>query len=576
MTNPSAQTLHSPQPTATWELEQKLTRLREGASAFARLPISNRLHLLEHGLEGVRRVAERWVRLACTAKGLDFDSPASAEEWLGGPMTTLRNLRLLREALLEIRDFGLPQLPDGAISTREDGTVVARVFPKDLFDRALYNGFTADVWMQEGITPDNVHASMAEVYQSEETEPAVTLVLGAGNVASIGPMDAMHELFIKNSVCILKLNPVNAYRGPVLEDAFAGWIEPGFLEICYGGAEVGEFLCQHASVDRIHITGSDRTHDAIVWGPSHEWEERKATGTRYNDKPVTSELGNVSPVIIVPGDWSDGDLRFQAENVATMLVNNGSFNCNAAKLLVMHKEWKQRGAFIAALKRVLNEIPTRAAYYPGAAERYDALVKGRDSVERIGQVEPGALPWTLVLDVDATEPSDAVFRTEPFCAVLSETSLSASSTAEFLRAATSFCNDVVWGTLNACLIVHPGTLGDAETADAFEEAIANLRYGTVAINHWPALGYGLTVTPWGAYPGHSMEDIQSGQGVVHNTYMFSKPQKAVIRGPFRVFPKPPWFVTHKRAHAVARQLTSFEYQPAAMKLPGIVFHALRG
>jgi hypothetical protein len=534
------------------------------------------LHLLEQGAAGVSAVAEKWVRLACKAKGLDFDAHESAEEWFGGPMTTLRNLRLLRESLLEIRELGTPRLTENSVSSREDGRTVVRVFPRDGYDKALYAGFVADVWMQDGVAADTVADTMAETYRNNETTSSVTLVLGAGNVASIGPMDVMHQLFVDNSVCLLKLNPVNAYLGPVVEEAFAAWIESGFMAVCYGGAEVGEYLCQHPQVDRIHITGSDRTHDAIVWGPPSEQAERKATGQRHNEKPITSELGNVSPVVIVPGKWSAADLRFQAENVATMLVNNGSFNCNAAKLLIMHEEWPQRAEFLNVLRSVLAEIPPRRAYYPGAAYRYEKLTAGRASVETIGSPGKGALPWTLILNVDSDKVDDDVFHTEPFCSVLSVTSISATDTPAFLKQVTDLCNDVVWGTLNVCLIVHPKTLKDASVAEAFEASIAELKYGTVAVNHWPALGYGLTVTPWGAYPGHTMEDIQSGSGVVHNTLMFSKTLKTVVRGPFRVTPKPPWFITHKRAHKVARQLTNFELKPSVMKLPSVVFNALLG
>ena len=210
-----------PANSTPWQMDKALGRLREGANAFASLPLSNRIHLIDHGIAGVHNVAEKWVRLACKAKGLDFEQHESAEEWLGGPMTALRNLRMLREALLEIRDLGTPRLLEDSVSTREDGRTVVRVFPRDTFDKALYAGFVADVWMQDGVTPDNVVDTMAVTYQSDHTEPNVTLVLGAGNVASIGPMDVMHQLFVDNSVCLLKLNPVNAYLGPVFEEAFA-------------------------------------------------------------------------------------------------------------------------------------------------------------------------------------------------------------------------------------------------------------------------------------------------------------------------------------------------------------------
>ena len=53
----------------------------------------------------------------------------------------------------------------------------------------------------------------------------VALVLGAGNVASIGPLDVVHKLFVEGQVALLKLNPVNEYLGPFFEEAFADLIE---------------------------------------------------------------------------------------------------------------------------------------------------------------------------------------------------------------------------------------------------------------------------------------------------------------------------------------------------------------
>ena len=325
----------------------------------SRLYHSQIAYVIDHGIAGVQCGREMGAA-GLQGERSRFRQHESAEEWLGGPMTALRNLRMLREALLEIRDLGTPRLLEDSVSTREDGRTVVRVFPRDTFDKALYAGFVADVWMQDGVTPDNVVDTMAVTYQSDHTEPNVTLVLGAGNVASIGPMDVMHQLFVDNSVCLLKLNPVNAYLGPVFEEAFAVWIESGFLEVCYGGAEVGEYLCQHAEVDRIHITGSDRTHDMIVWGPSSEQEERKARGEKVNEKPITSELvmsrWSSSPVIGVRPTYGS-KLKMWPP-----LVNNGSFNCNAAKLLIMQTEWKQRDEFLHVLRDVLRSIPPRRAH----------------------------------------------------------------------------------------------------------------------------------------------------------------------------------------------------------------------
>ena len=128
-----------------------------------------------------------------------------------------------------------------------------------------------------------------------------------------------------------------------------------------------------------------------------------------------------------------------------------------------------------------------------------------------------------------------------------------------------------------------------------------------ALNEWAALGGPETpvdVTPerareivraflasraaWGAYPGNTPQDIQSGTGVVHNALLFDKPQKNVIQAPFRAFPrsarhghhtmavKPPWFVNNRTATATARRLTEFAADPKPHRLVGLFASALRG
>lgn len=58
--------------------------------------------------------------------------------------------------------------------------------------------------------------------------------------------------------------------------------------------------------------------------------------------------------------------------------------------------------------------------------------------------------------------------------------------------------------------------------------------------------------------------------------MFDRIQKTVVRAPFRVFPKPIWFATHRTAHLLAPKLSQFEAAPSLAKLPGILALAMRG
>ena len=117
---------------------------------------------------------------------------------------------------------------------------------------------------------------------------------------------------------------------------------------------------------------------------------------------------------------------------------------------------------------------------------------------------------------------------------------------------------------------------DPKFAAALDQAIQSLRYGTVAINHWPALGFAFGTTPWGGHPSATLEDIQSGKGWVHNTFMLEDIEKCVIRGPLVVKPKPTWFANHRTAAEIGRRLVKLEAQPSFWKLPGLILNALRG
>ncbi|MFI5166516.1 MAG: NAD-dependent aldehyde dehydrogenase, partial [Thermoanaerobaculales bacterium] len=99
---------------------------------------------------------------------------------------------------------------------------------------------------------------------------------------------------------------------------------------------------------------------------------------------------------------------------------------------------------------------------------------------------------------------------------------------------------------------------------------------TVSVNHWSAAGYALGCTPWGAYAGNHLGDVRSGIGVVHNTLMFSRVEKTVVHGPFRVRPTPPWFVTNRNAHRIGRRLAGFEARPSLGRMFGVMSAALRG
>jgi hypothetical protein len=194
-------------------------------------------------------------------------------------------------------------------------------------------------------------------------------------------------------------------------------------------------------------------------------------------------------------------------------------------------------------------------------------------LDSVDHVRDDILPRLLVTDLDYTAANDICFTEEFFSGVLAETQLPSANPAEFLRQAVRFANETLNGTLSANLIVHPKTA--KALGPALEEAIADLRYGSVGVNCWAVYGWLFPVFTWGAYPGHRLNDIQSGIGVVHNTFMFARPQKSVLYAPFVMKPKPP-FVTHRNGDELGQRIVAFEANQSLSKLPGVILAAMKG
>ncbi|NMO16338.1 aldehyde dehydrogenase [Pyxidicoccus fallax] len=565
-----------PPATPSSALESVIQRVKEGSRAWVKLGLRERISLLEELRQGFAAVAEPSVRAACEAKGIDPESAVAGEEWLGGPLVVLRNMRLLVESLKDIQRHGVPHIPASRLRTLEDGRLAARIFPKDTLDGMLLPRNEGEVYFLPGVTAANLRDHQASFYRKPH-EGRVCAVLGGGNVNSIPPADCLYKLFVEGTACVLKMNPVNAYLGPFLEKAFAPLARLNVFAVVYGGVEEGSALVYHPAVDEVHVTGSDRTHDALVWGPpGPEAEARRARNEPLLKKPFSSELGNISPVVVVPGPYSEGELLFQADNIAGMVSNNASFNCNSAKLLVQPRDWARRSQVVDGVQASLGRAAVRRAYYPGAEQRWKQFTEGRARLRLVGTPGSGELPYALIPDVDPAQAEDRVFRQEPWCTVLSETGLpGADDPVAFLEKVVPFLNEKVWGTLNATLIVHPKSLKDPTVHAAVERAIRELRYGTVAVNTWPAAGYALVSLPWGGHPSSTPQDIQSGLGWVHNTLMLEDVEKAVIRAPLTNMPPPPWVPGHRGARELARKLVQFELGPSWLKVPGIAAAAMR-
>jgi len=527
-------------------LDADLDLLAGRKEAWGALALEERAACFEAALERIPAAAPEWVRRLEEIQGLEPGSPWSGELWLSGPVATARGFRLLAASL---RQAGRPALPGPRPAP--GGRTAVRVFPAQAWDRFLLPGVRAEVWLPPGMPIEQGPAG---------GPPRLGLVLGAGNISAIPPTDLMTRMAVDHQVCVLKLNPVQESLRPVFEEVLEPLIRDGFLRITGGGPETGRRLTDDPRIEAIHLTGSDRTHDAIVWGAdSDEQARRKAEGRPRPEvagKILTSELGCVTPVIVAPGRWTRAELAAQAASVAGMVTHNAHHNCNAAQVLVLPAGWQQAGIFLDALREALRRAPPRRAWYPGARERHRALLEDHPGAELLGAADP---PWALIPDLPP-RPGERLYREEAFCGVLGVTRLPAPDALSFLLAAADFCNEVLWGTLSCMLLVDPRT--ERRLGPGLDEVLARLRYGGVAVNAWAGLLFGLMSPSWGAWPGHSLADIGSGIGVVHNTFLLRGPEKSVLRAPFRLRPKALWRPDHRTLDRLGPALLTFECRPS--------------
>jgi hypothetical protein len=560
-----------PRTTSRAKMDEVIDRLLDGAAKFSALSLHERIALARSMQSGYMRVAEASVKATCAAKGIPMEYHGA--EWALGPWIPVRGLRLIIESLEALRRGR--NTPLGKVGHTRDGRLAVRVFPANTVDSVLFSNVVVDVHMATGVTEKDL-ATRASFYKQPGLGGGVTLVFGAGNIEAIPSFDIITKMFNEGKVCVVKMNPVNAYLGAYLEQAYREPIERGFLAFVYGGVEEGAYLAQHPGVDDIHLTGSDKTYETLVWGPPGlERERRKARDERVLDKPITAELGNVSPVIVVPGSYTERELRYQAEEVAGALALNASYCCCAPKVLVTAKGWAKRDKFLRMVEEVLERMPPRVSYYPGAAERYRLFTADRNKVRKFGAEDDRVLPWTLVTDLDPESASDLAFNRESFCPVLFETALTSADPADFLDRAVRFANETLWGTLNATIITPSRSARDADSGTVLEDAIRDLRYGTVAVNAYPAMSFAFGTPPWGAYPGADARDIQSGTGFVHNTAMLEGIEKVVMRHPLTTFPKPAYFPSHRSVARLMPRLTALDEHASWLKVPSVVATAMR-
>jgi aldehyde dehydrogenase (NAD(P)+) len=470
---------------------------------------------------------------------------AWAEEAATGPLATLRLLLLTARACADVARQGRPRLatpprvlhPAGGAGPAS--FVAVDVLPaRQLLDRVVFRDHAATVrCVNPGGVPRFLEAWNQEV-RERPGRGGVALVLGAGNVTGLAVADACCQIFEHGRVVLLKLHPLHAPLEPVLRAALAPLIAADVLAIRSGGPEIAREAVADPRVAHVHLTGGRAAFDALVWGGPGP---RPAGAVPVLDKPLTCELGNVTPWFVVPGRYTSAQLRHQADLVAGSIAHNTSFNCIATKCVVTGRAWAQRDEFLAQVARRLESQPPRPAWYPGSTAAWESLA------ERPAPAD-GTLPWLVRTGLDPAAETPWLAR-EWFLPAVVEVSLPADTIEDYCTAAGALAHRLP-GTLAASVTI-PRSLPphEARRASLFVE---HLEYGVVAVNTWVALGYALGSVPWGGYPGGTLAEPHSGIGWVHDPLLLPLVHNTIVRGPLVAGIVPPWLPWHTGGAGITR------------------------
>ena len=541
------------------DIDRFITTLRTKSKEYNSINNVQLASMLEETISNIKEVSFFWATICSDNKGTT-KTPAEGEEWLGGPFASVLATQYYIKSLTNDDD-----LSEKKYNSEENSY---KVFPNNFIERITFPFIDAKVIFNKSMSFDDInkYRGFSKRY---DIDPSITLVLGAGNFSSIPYLDVLYHLITRKSVILLKLNPVNEYLKPVFEKVFQNFIERGYIIVTTGNIDESKYMATHPGINHIHLTGSDKTFEDIVYGRELTEKERKSKSlSKINNKPITSELGNVTPIIIHPGKWSTSDIKYQARKIVTAKLNNNGFNCIAAQVVVLPDGWGQTETLIKFIKHYMSKAKERKAYYPDSIERLEKLEKDK-GYERVNALSCVTPHLTREIKAYSKFEIDEVWSSTIYFKKIEYTSVE-----DFANKAIDYCNDELWGNLGVSVIIK-------DHDRKFNKHITNLyvdelNYGTVAINEWAAIGYIIPQLPWGGFPGNRDNDIQSGQSVVHNSMLFESPLKGVVNTKFRIsrIIDPPWFVTNKKARRLFKNLTYYQIHNSNINFLKLIFAAL--
>lgn len=469
--------------------------------AWAKTSVADKLALLKQVQKNLKKYAKELGEADAKMKNdLIGESITSVAEGMGTTVMPMAGTLLGIQHLYESLAKG--EMPKPKSVTKVDAEVYAvEVFP-------IYSKDKMVAQKQRGF----LHV-FGEPHQTNPMDkPAgVIAISGAGNYSS--SIEMAMALFLENKVTIHKPHALNEATDAVWEKIFAPLIERKAVAFC--DAHDGKAMSALKGLHSIYFTGSTGVAHAI---------QNQASA------PLVSECGGNNPCIIVPGKWSDKDLKRQAIQIVSVGKLNGGAVCGRPQTIITSKNWEQREALLNEIRKVIGEETFAcSSHYPGTDKTKAEFLKNQSTAEVL-KPESGKHKVSDFVLIPNIKEDDFAVTNEAFCQLLDEIPLDVSTNAdEFLTKATDFCNNKLLGSLGCMILIDNDTMKANETR--LNQAIAELNYGGISVNDVPPNIWLNAYLTWGGC-GETTKNFVSGVGNFGNAFNFDNVKKSVILNDF--------------------------------------------
>ena len=466
---------------------------------WANTSVMERLTLLEQVQQNLKTYAKELGEADARMKNqLIGENAIITAEGMGSTVSPMGNTLMGIHHLYEALMHG--KIPE-PISTAK--------ISEDLYEVQVYPIFSKDK-LAAGKQKGYIHVEGEPKQINPMDKPAgVIAVSGAGNYSS--SIEMAMALFLENKVVIHKPHQLNEETDGIWEKIFAPLIDINALAFC--DADQGRAMSALEGLHAIYFTGSTGVAHAIQ---------------NAANAPLVSECGGNNPCIIVPGDrpWTEKELNHQALQIASAGKLNGGAVCGRPQTIITSKNWPQREAFLAALRKAIETSTFACAtYYPNVEKTKAAFLENQPTAEILHPEEGKVAKSDFVL-IPGIGEDDFAVSNEAFCQIFGEVALDTDNHIDdFLDKATDFCNNKLLGSLGCMILVDQDTFKNHE--ERVHQAVRELNYGGISVNTIPPNIWLNAYLTWGGN-NETTENFVSGVGNFGNALNFENIIKSVL------------------------------------------------